>query len=183
VFADIQAVWRNLFQSQITTACGSESAEVSPFYCSDDRTVYLDLQFFTSMAKQFGVTGDFAEAYVVAREVGHHIQNLTGITGRIAAADQSSPSAGNALSVGPSSRPTASQASGRTAPRSVICWMPATSGRPCTPPRSWATITWLAPVDPDSWTHGSSAQRQKWFTSGYQDGRPDACDTFAAASP
>jgi predicted metalloprotease len=202
VFADIQAVWSKeftssglsysparltLFQSQITTACGRESAEVGPFYCSGDHTVYLDLQFFTSMAKQFGVTGDFAEAYVVAHEVGHHIQNLTGITGRIAAADQSSPSAGNALSV--------------RAELQADCfagvWAHSTYERHLLDAGDieealhaaqvvgddYLARARGAAVDPDSWTHGSSAQRQRWFTSGYKDGRPDACDTFAAASP
>ena len=199
VFADIQAVWSKeftaaglsysparltLFQSQISTACGRESAEVGPFYCSGDRTVYLDLQFFKSMAAQFGVTGDFAEAYVVAHEVGHHIQNLTGITGRVAAAGQSSASADNALSV--------------RAELQADCfagvWAHSTYERHLLDAGDIEEALHAAQVvgddflarargaavDPDSWTHGSSAQRQQWFTSGYKDGRPDACDTFAA---
>jgi uncharacterized protein len=194
VFADIQAVWSKdfaasgqtysparlvLFQSQVATACGNESAEVGPFYCPGDRAVYLDLQFFQSLAKQFGVSGDFAEAYVVAHEVGHHIQNLLGITGRVSAAGQG----GNALSVKVELQ----------ADCFAGVWAHSTYERKLLEPGDIEEALKAAQVvgddylarasntavDPDSWTHGSSAQRQQWFTTGYQDGRPEACDTFA----
>jgi len=131
------------------------------------------------------LTGDFAEAYVVAHEVGHHIQNLTGITSRIAAAGQASSSADNALSV--------------RAELQADCfagvWAHSTYERHLLDAGDIEEALHAAQVvgddflarargaavDPDSWTHGSSAQRQQWFTSGYKDGRPDACDTFAAS--
>jgi hypothetical protein len=114
VFANIQSMWQGefaaagrtyvpaqlaLFESQVSTACGTETAGVGSFYCPGDRTVYLDSQLLSAMKAQFGVRGDFAEVYVVAHEVGHHIQNLVGITSRIAAADRADPAQRNALSV------------------------------------------------------------------------------------
>jgi uncharacterized protein len=199
VFADIQDTWSRefstasqsysparltLFQSRISTACGAETADVGPFYCSGDHTVYLDLQFFQSMERQFGVTGDFAEAYVVAHEVGHHVQNLLGITGRVGQASQASPQSGNALSV--------------RAELQADClagvWAHSTYERKLLEEGDIEEALHAAQVvgddylahargsavDPDSWTHGSSAQRKQWFTTGYRDGRPDACDTFGA---
>jgi predicted metalloprotease len=198
VFADVQATWSKefaaskltysparlvLFRSQVSTACGTESAEVGPFYCSGDRVVYLDIQFFQSLAARFHVTGDFAEAYVVAHEVGHHVQNLLGISSRVGAASQASPSAANALSV--------------KAELQADCfagvWAHSTYERKLLEPGDIEEALKAAQavgddylaraantaVDPDSWTHGSSAQRQQWFTTGYKDGKPEACDTFA----
>jgi uncharacterized protein len=198
VFADIQTVWQQeftasglsysparlvLFQSQVTTACGIESAEVGPFYCSGDSTVYLDTQFFQSLATQFGVTGDFAVAYVVAHEVGHHIQNLVGITSRVGAADQANPSNKNALSVRVELQ----------ADCFAGVWAHSTYERKLLEPGDIDEALKAAQavgddflarasgsaVDPDSWTHGSSAQRKQWLTTGYEDGTPDACDSFA----
>jgi uncharacterized protein len=200
VFADVQEVWNEeftvsglsysparlvLFQSQVSTACGNESADVGPFYCSGDSTVYLDTRFFTSLAAQFGVTGDFAEAYVVAHEVGHHIQNLVGITSRVSAADQTNPSDSNALSVKVELQ----------ADCFAGVWAHSTYERKLLEPGDIEEALKAAQVvgddflarasgsavDPDSWTHGSSAQRKQWFTTGYEDGAPDACDTFAGA--
>jgi predicted metalloprotease len=199
VFADIQTVWSQefgaahasyqpaqlvLFQSQVSTACGVESAAVGPFYCSGDRTVYLDIQFFQSLATQFGVTGDFAEAYVVAHEMGHHIQNLVGITARVAATEGASPTGANALSVRVELQ----------ADCLAGVWAHSTYQRRLLEPGDiqealnaaqvvgddYLARATGAPVDPDSWTHGSSAQRQLWFTTGYEAGRPGACDTFAS---
>lgn len=200
VFADIQAVWSKnfaaagitysparlvVFQSQVSTACGVESASVGPFYCSGDRNVYLDIQFFTSLEQSFGVTGDFAEAYVVAHEVGHHIQNLVGITSRVAAANQADPSASSALSVRVELQ----------ADCLAGVWAYSTYERNLLEPgdidealNAAQTVgdDFLArasgtTVDPDSWTHGSSAQRQQWFTTGYNDGQASACDTFTSS--
>jgi predicted metalloprotease len=199
VFADIQTVWQQeftasglsytparlvLFQSRVTTACGTESADVGPFYCSGDSTVYLDTRFFQSLATQFGVTGDFAEAYVVAHEVGHHIQNLVGITSRVGAADQADPSGSNSLSVKVELQ----------ADCFAGVWAHSTYERKLLEPGDIEDALKAAQavgddflahasgsaVDPDSWTHGSSAQRTHWFTTGYEDGTADACDTFAA---
>jgi uncharacterized protein len=200
VFADIQSVWNSefttaglpysaarlvLFQSQVSTACGNESASVGPFYCPGDGTVYLDISFFKSLEAQFGTTGDFAEAYVVAHEVGHHIQNLTGISGRVAAADQANPANANALSVRVELQ----------ADCLAGVWAHSAYERDLLEPGDIEEALHAAQVvgddflahasgaavDPDSWTHGSSAQRQQWFTTGYEKGSPDDCDTFAGA--
>lgn len=198
VFGDIQAMWQKefsaagqpysaaqliLFQSRISTACGVESANVGPFYCSGDHRVYLDIGFFTSLDAQFGVSGGFAEAYVVAHEMGHHIQNLVGITSRVAAADQADPAQRNALSVRVELQ----------ADCLAGVWAYSAYQRSLLEPGDIEEALHAAQVvgddflanasgshvNADSWTHGSSAQRQQWFTTGYTDGRPAACDTFA----
>jgi uncharacterized protein len=200
VFTDIQSVWKEdvttagltyaparlvLFQSQVSTACGTEKADVGPFYCSGDKTVYLDIRFFSAMDAQFGVSGDFAEAYVVAHELGHHIQNLLGITARVATADRADPSQANALSVRVELQ----------ADCFAGVWAHSTYTRALLEPGDidealhaaqvvgddfLAQASGASVVDPDSWTHGSSSQRQHWFTTGYEVGRPSACDTFAS---
>lgn len=198
VFNDVQTMWENdltaagvpyvpahlvLFEAQASTACGTESANVGPFYCAGDRTVYLDIRFFTAMEAQFGLKGDFAEAYVVAHEFGHHIQSLLGITARVAAAARSDPPQANALSVREELQ----------ADCFAGVWAHSTYVRTLLEPGDigealhaaqvvgddfLAHASGATAVDPDSWTHGSSAQRQRWFTTGYEVGRPDACNTF-----
>jgi uncharacterized protein len=147
--------------------------------------VYLDISFFKSLEAQFGTTGDFAEAYVVAHEVGHHVQNLTGISGRVAAADQANPANANALSVRVELQ----------ADCLAGVWAHSAYQRDLLEPGDIEEALHAAEVvgddflahasgaavDPDSWTHGSSAQRQQWFTTGYEKGTPDDCDTFAGA--
>lgn len=199
-FDDIQAMWQkefsdagatylparlNLFQSQASTACGVESATAGPFYCSGDKTVYLDVQFFAAMERQFGVTGDFAQAYVVAHELGHHVQNLLGITNRVGALSNADPSQTNALSVRVELQ----------ADCFAGVWAHSVYQRTMLNPGDidnalhaaqvvgddfLANASGATSVSPDTWTHGSSAQRQQWFTTGYEDGRPSACDTFAS---
>lgn len=200
VFADIQSMWQQeftasgatyapaqlvLFQSQVASGCGIQSANVGPFYCSGDRKVYLDIQFFSTMAAQFGVSGDFAEAYVVAHEVGHHVQNLLGITSRVAAAERADPAQKNALSVKVELQ----------ADCLAGVWAHSAYQRSLLEPGDIEEALHAAQVvgddflanasgssvTPDSWTHGSSAQRQQWFTTGYTDGKPAACDTFASS--
>jgi predicted metalloprotease len=200
VFTDIQSVWNTefttagqtysparlvLFQSRVATACGTESASVGPFYCPGDATVYLDISFFKSMESQFGAVGDFAEAYVVAHEMGHHIQNLVGITNRVAAAEQATPSIGNPISVRVELQ----------ADCLAGVWAHSAYQRDLLEPGDieealkaaqvvgddYLAQATGAAVDPDSWTHGSSAQRQQWLTTGYEKGTPDDCDTFAGS--
>jgi hypothetical protein len=158
-------------------------ASVRPFYCLGDATAYLDISFFKSLKAQFGTTGDFAEAYVVAHEVGHHIQNLVGIASRVAAADQTNPAASNALSVRVELQ----------ADRLAGVWAHRAYERDLREPGDFAEALHAAQVvgddflahaggtavDPDSWTHGSSAQRQQWLSTGYEKGSPDSYDTFA----
>lgn len=199
VFADIQSTWRkdfeaagvtyaparlDLFRSSVSTACGLESAEAGPFYCSGDRTVYLDIQFFAALETQFALSGAFAEAYVVAHELGHHVQNLLGITSRVATETQLDPLVKNALSVKVELQ----------ADCFAGVWAHSTYERQLLEPGDVEQALHAAEVvgddflakaggssvDPDSFTHGSSAQRQHWFTVGFDEGSAAACDTFAS---
>lgn len=201
MFNDIQSVWEKVFSEAkatyspahldlfstptVTTACGTESSDVGPFYCPGDKTVYLDVSFFKTMEAQFGLKGDFAEAYVVAHEMGHHIQNLVGISSRVAAADSSNPAGANALSVDVELQ----------ADCLAGVWAYSRYQRNLLNPgdidqalQAAQTVgdDFLAkasgqPVEPDTFTHGTSAQRQQWFTTGYEKGDADACDTFSSS--
>jgi hypothetical protein len=171
-----------LFNSAVHTACGTESAKVGPFYCPADHGVYLDVSFFDVMAQQFGVTGDFAQAYVVAHEVGHHIQTITGVSSQVHQLRENFPAASNALSVR-----TELQADCYAG-----VWAHSTYQRGLLEPGDIEEALKAAAavgddfqqgaasgsVQPEQWTHGSSAQRQQWLTTGYESGKPSSCDTF-----
>jgi hypothetical protein len=176
-----------LFSSAVRTGCGTESAEVGPFYCPADQTVYLDLAFFNDMEQKYGVKGDFSQAYVVAHELGHHIQNLTGVTTQVARLSQQQPAQANALSIR-----TELQADCYAG-----VWAHSAYTRDLLEPGDLDEALTAAAavgddflqkqatgsVQPEQWTHGTSAQRQKWLTTGYDKGEPAACDTFSASSP
>ena len=158
---------------------------MGPFYCPNDEKVYIDLAFYDELKQRFGAPGDFAQAYVIAHEIGHHVQNLLGIADRSRRARQRRASARrNALRCAWSCRPTASPASGRNhAQRDArTSSSPATSRRRSTPPAAIGDDRIQKQtqgyVVPDSFTHGSSAQRVRWFKRGYQSGKLEACDTF-----
>ena len=179
-----------LFSGQVSSACGFASAASGPFYCPGDQRVYLDLSFFRQLATQFAAPGDFARAYVIAHEVGHHVQNLLGITDTAAQAEQRAGRVGaNRVSVKIelqadcfagvwAARANAARKilepgdleQGLTAASSV--------GDDTLQKREQGTVV------PDSFTHGTSAQRVGWFRRGFNAGKIDNCDTFSAgASP
>jgi len=176
-----------LFTDRVQSACGSASSAIGPFYCPGDRQIYIDLSFFRQMETQLGGGGDFAEAYVIAHEVGHHIQTLTGTTARV----NDIRRRGGDL-----------EGDGGLLVRQELqadCY----SG-------VWAHHAqrrhdWLEPGDieealntasaigddnlqrrsrgtvvPDSFTHGTSEQRVRWFRTGFENGRYELCDTFQA---
>jgi uncharacterized protein len=201
VFNDAQADWSKvfaaagatyspaklvLFSSAVHTGCGTESAEVGPFYCPADQTVYLDVAFFDEMEQRYGVAGDFAQAYVVAHEVGHHIQTITGVSAQVAQLQQSNPGAANSLSI-----LTELQADCYAG-----VWAHSTYQRGLLEPGDIdEALTAAAAVgddflqkaatgsiNPEQWTHGSSAQRQQWLTTGYDSGQASSCNTFAAGA-
>lgn len=198
VTGDIQHTWSQkisnyqptrtvLFRDGIQSACGLSSAATGPFYCPGDRKVYLDLSFFSDLHQKLGAPGDFAQAYVLAHEVGHHVQNLAGTL-------ESAPFAGNA-----------NERSVRVELQ-ADCYAGVWGHEAAKPGRFAAGRVELDPGDveeglnaaaaigddrlqkrsqgrvaPESFTHGSSAQRVSWFTRGMESGDPRACDTFGDA--
>ena len=198
VLADTEDTWRRLFREnngtyedprlilfdgQVRSACGLASAAVGPFYCPGDRNVYLDLSFFRELDQRFGAPGDFAQAYVVAHEVGHHVQTLLGISNQVQAARQRvSEEEGNALSVRQELQADCyAGVWGHHASRRN--WLEA--GDVEEGLRAAAAIgddrlqkRSQGYVVPESFTHGSSAQRQQWLQRGLQTGDLRQCDTF-----
>ena len=188
LFADNRATYSPprlvLFSDAVRSACGLQSAAVGPFYCPADRRVYLDLVFFDELRRRFGAPGDFAEAYVIAHEVGHHVQNLLGISNRVHDQQQhASTTEANALSVRLELQADCfAGVWGYHAQRMRNVLEPgdleealtaaAAIGDDRLQRQSRGTVV------PDSFTHGTSAQRVEWFRRGFDSGDPDACDTF-----
>ena len=200
VFHDAEAMWMRefsaagvdytparltIFHDEVHTACGTQTASVGPFYCPADRGVYLDTRFFDALGQSVGVRlGAFARAYVVAHEVAHHVQVLLGITGRVRAVDQQDPAGRNARSVRLELQ----------ADCLAGIWKHATYERGQLTDEDFADALRAAAVVgddfqqrratgtivPEDWTHGSSAQRQHWLTTGFESGEPGACDTFGS---
>ena len=199
VLADTEDTWNALFQNagqayrepnlilfsgQVQSACGFASAAVGPFYCPADSQVYIDLSFFDQLARRFGAPGDFAQAYVIAHEVGHHVQNVLGISDQVRDAQRRMTRAqGNQLSVRLELQADClagvwghhQQRRDLLDPGDIEEGMSAASAVGDDTMQRRATGT----VQPESWTHGSAEQRQAWFRRGLQSGDPDACDTFA----
>jgi len=204
VTEDVQVTWQEafraanreyrdatlvLFDDGVDTGCGSASSQVGPFYCPADERVYIDLTFFDQLKSQFGVSGDFAQAYVIAHEFGHHVQTVLGISAEVRNEQQTNPDRANDLSV--------------RMELQADCFAGV-----------WAHSVWAQPddqavqsitqedirdglaaaaavgddriqersgsgVNPESWTHGSSEQRMDWFQRGFGEGTAEACDTFS----
>jgi len=178
-----------LFSDTVESACGSQSKSTGPFYCPADRKAYLDLSFFADLERRFGAPGEFARAYVVAHEIGHHIQNLLGTSTRVHQQRQALPQAqANALSVRQELQ--ADCYAGVWAyhahhERKLLEVGDLEKGLQAAAAIGDDRLQKMArgKVSPESWTHGSSAQRVKWFKTGFEAGRIEACDTFAAAAP
>lgn len=176
-----------LFSGQVQSACGHATAASGPFYCPADQQVYLDMAFFREMSQRFGAAGDFAQAYVIAHEVGHHVQTLLGVSDQVQQARQSGQrmEGANGLLVR------------QELQADCFAGVWAFNGQ--------KRLNWLEPGDieealnaanaigddrlqqqgqgrvvPDSFTHGTSAQRVRWFKTGFAQGQVSQCDTFAA---
>lgn len=177
-----------LFSGQVSSACGYASAASGPFYCPGDRKVYLDTAFFNELSQQFGAPGDFAAAYVIAHEVGHHVQTITGVSDQVRQAQARADEAGqNALQVKMELQAdcyagvwahTADRVSGLLDEGDIDEGLRAAAaiGDDTLQRNAGRRVT------PESFTHGTSAQRKQWFSRGYERGDPNACDTFNAAS-
>jgi len=175
-----------LFDGRVASACGMASAAVGPFYCSADRKVYLDMAFFRELDQRFGAPGDFAQAYVVAHEVGHHVQNLMGISDQVTALQQRARSQeqANALSVR-----LELQADCLAGVYGHFNQQYLDRGDVEEGLRAAAAIgddmiqrQTRGETAPESWTHGSSEMRVRWLRQGLQSGDPATCDTFKAGT-
>ena len=179
-----------LFSGQVDTRCGPANSAVGPFYCPADQTAYFDTDFFDVLVDQFGSSGGpFAQEYVVAHEFGHHVQNLQGVLGR-AQQDPEGPTGGGVrteLQADCYAGVWAHYAAITKQDGTDVPFLEPLSDRDISDALSAASSVGddriqeaaTGRVNPESWTHGSSEQRQKWFTVGYQTGDPNKCDTFA----
>jgi len=193
-FNDAQAVWGRaletyrpaklvLFWDGTRSGCGDASSAMGPFYCPLDERVYMDLGFYRELARRFGAPGELAQAYVVAHEVGHHVQHVLGIADRVRAAQRRDPRAANALSVrmelqadclaGAWARTVGDR--GRLDPGDIEQGLRAAAA--VGDDRVQQATT--GDVRPEAFTHGSAEQRSSWFRRGWEAGSLDACDTFA----
>jgi hypothetical protein len=198
VLDDVQSTWRRIFSERgrtyssaklvlfseaIRSGCGVGSAQVGPFYCPNDRRVYIDLDFYRELARRFGAPGDFAQAYVIAHEVGHHVQTLTG-----------ERDSGRSLVRGREPQNAASIQTELQADCYAGVWAHSTAQRDLLQAgdieeglRAAAAVgddtlqrETEGRVSPETWTHGSSEQRVRSFKQGYESGSMDACEPRAA---
>jgi hypothetical protein len=178
-----------LFSNSVQSACGSANSAVGPFYCPADQKVYIDLSFYQDLKYKLNAPGDFAQAYVIAHEVGHHVQNLMGISSKVRTLQrQASRAEANQLSVRLELQADcfagiwahhANRSRQILEAGDIEEALNAASSIGDDRLQSQST----GRVVPDSFTHGSSAQRVRWFKQGIQTGDPAQCNTFAAANP
>jgi predicted metalloprotease len=174
-----------IFRASIATGCGTASSAVGPFYCPVDRYVYLDLGFFRGLRDRFGAPGDFAQAYVIAHEYGHHVQNLLGILPEVNRRQQEDPSQANALSVKLELQADclagvwahSAYEQGQLEEGDLEEGLTAASAVGDDRLQQAAGGV----IHRETFTHGSSEQRRNWFLTGFQQGDPAACNTFTAS--
>ncbi|MDP1819474.1 MAG: neutral zinc metallopeptidase [Acidimicrobiales bacterium] len=174
-----------LFTNGVSTGgCGNAPSSVGPFYCPGDSQVYIDLAFFKELARRFGAPGDFARVYVLAHEIGHHVQNLDGTNQAVRELQQSDPSRQNELSVRMELQAdcfagvwgSSAQERGLIEPGDLEEGLGAAAAVGDDRIQEQAG----ADVEPESWTHGSSDARRRWFRAGFDSGDLARCDTFTA---
>lgn len=195
VLDDVQQMWSERLGTRYQTArmvvfrggtpsgCGYGESAMGPFYCPADSRVYIDLSFYEELRRRFGAPGDFAQAYVIAHEVGHHVQHLLGATDRVHRAPKSEQVGDQGLSVrlelqadcyaGVWAHSSQQRELLEGGDIEEALQAAASIGDDRMQEQSGGRVR------PESWTHGSSAQRQKWFKSGFVSGNVEACDTFA----
>ena len=202
ILGDTEDTWRELFQQagqrykdptlvlfngSVRSACGFADSAVGPFYCPGDQKVYLDLSFFKEMEQRFAATGEFAQAYVIAHEVGHHVQTLLGISARVHSARQRGErvTGDNGLLVRQELQADCFAGVWAHHAQQRHAWLEPgdlkdalNAARAIGDDRLQQQAR--GHVVPDSFTHGTSAQRERWFNHGYRTGAVNQCDTFAA---
>ncbi|OMG66957.1 neutral zinc metallopeptidase [Stutzerimonas balearica] len=176
-----------LFRGGVNSACGFASAAVGPFYCPGDQQVYLDLQFFDEMARRFSAAGDFAQAYVIAHEVGHHVQTLLGVSQQVqqARARGARLEGDNGLLVRQELQADCLAGVWAHHAQQRHDWLEQGDLEEALNAASAIGDDRLQQqsqgrVVPDAFTHGTSAQRVRWFRTGFDSGEPGRCDTFKA---
>lgn len=195
VLDDVQNTWPKLvpqyrhakmvlFRDDLNSACGLAQTATGPFYCPGDEKVYIDLAFFDELKNRFGASGEFAQAYVIAHELGHHVQKILGTESKVRMAQQRNPERANDLSVRLELQADcyAGVWGNSTEQRNILEEGDVESGL-----RAAAAVgddhiqkMTTGEVMPEKFTHGTSAQRVQWFKQGLTTGRVDACDTFAS---
>ncbi len=199
VLADTEDVWNRVFRSfgknyaeprlvlfsgYTQTACGTGQSAMGPFYCPLDKKIYVDLTFYQELRRRFKAPGDFAQAYVIAHEVGHHVQTLLGIAGKVQQMKQRYPSSANQIQVRMELQADClagvwanlnNQLKNRLEPGDIEEGLNAASaiGDDMIQRRTTGRVV------PDAFTHGSSEQRVRWFRRGFDSGRMQDCDTFS----
>jgi predicted metalloprotease len=174
-----------LFRDAVGSACGFAQAAAGPFYCPGDERVYLDLSFFEELQRRFAAPGDFAQAYVIAHEIGHHVQNVLGIAAEVRRAQEQRPDLANDLSVRMELQADcyAGVWGHSSARRDILEPGDVEEGLAAAAAVGDDRIQRQATgrINPDAFTHGSSAQRVEWFRRGLATGDPRSCDTFGGS--
>ncbi len=172
-----------LFRDETRSGCGEAQSATGPFYCPEDEKVYLDLGFFEELRNRFGAPGEFAQAYVIAHEIGHHVQKILGIEGKVRRLQQREPSAVNRLSVDLELQADcfAGVWANSTEQRKLVDQNDIAAGLRAAAAVGDDRLQRMATgrVNPETFTHGSSAQRTGWFKKGLDSGRVSGCNTFA----
>jgi predicted metalloprotease len=189
IFADNGQQYRDaklvLFRNAVQSGCGVAQSAMGPFYCAVDQKVYIDLAFYDELTNRFGAPGDFAEAYVLAHELGHHVQHLLGTDAQMRRLQDSHPDETNDLSVRLELQADcyAGVWANTTEQRKLLNEGDITEALTAASAVGDDRIQQqeTGSIHPESFTHGTAAQRASWFKRGYTSGRPDACDTFAGA--
>ncbi|MGC1813464.1 MAG: neutral zinc metallopeptidase, partial [Solirubrobacterales bacterium] len=198
VLDDAQGFWRQqfqaagkqyqraklvLFRNQVQSGCGLASSATGPFYCPLDQKVYIDLGFFQELNRRFNAPGDFAQAYVLAHEIGHHVQQELGIEQQVRQQSQQNPSDANALSVRLELQADclAGVWARSTYDRGILESGDLQEGLTAAAAVGDDRIQSQAQgrIDPETFTHGTSAQRERWLQTGFDSGKLEACDTFS----
>lgn len=197
VLDDTQNVWRNqmkgyrdakmvLFTDSTRSACGVGEAAMGPFYCPNDEKVYIDLGFYAALEKKLGAEGDFAQAYVIAHEIGHHVQHQLGLDAKMRQRERQDPDSANQLSIAHELQADcfAGVWAHSTKNRGLLESGDIEEGLNAASAVGDDRIQKKSTgrVNPETWTHGSAAQRMEWFKRGLEGGKPEACDTSSELS-